>query len=158
MHAQPLFSAVIRTKGGVSWCTHRGVPPILIDNLRMARYVCDASLQAFCVLPDRVLLLVRPGKEGLRAFLDTFKTASVRDAQVVAGLLMADQQLFRGWLQEDEVQEVPPDDAVLARVAIEEAPLRFGLVHKKEKWQWGSWWYGSSFGDPTARSIGNKMP
>ncbi len=141
MTAQSLFSVVIRTKGGVSWCTHRGVPPVLIDNLRMTRYVCEAQLDAFCILPDRVLLLVRPGREGIGKFLGTFKPAGLRDAQVVAGLLMTDSKLCRGWQQEDEVQEVPEDDAVLAKVAIEEAPLRFGLVHRKEDWQWGSWWY-----------------
>lgn len=135
---------ILQTKGGIPWCTLQGIPPLLIDNLWMARYMTDAHIGAFCILPDRMELLIEPGKDGVKRFVDMFQVASVRDAQVVAGLLMTDKRLFRGWQKEYEVQGVTLDNKKHIASRIENAALRFGLVRKTEEWQWSSRWYGRS--------------
>ncbi|MFA7682017.1 MAG: transposase [Candidatus Peribacteraceae bacterium] len=76
---QGTFHVTTNTKNKLPWCTWPGVPEILIDNLVMTRNLQKAELFAFCILPDHMHLVLRPGPDGLSAFMHSFKRNSSKD-------------------------------------------------------------------------------
>jgi REP element-mobilizing transposase RayT len=70
------FHVTTNAKQKVPWCTEKGVPEIIIDNLVMTKNLHKAEIFAFCILPDHMHLLLRPGSNGLSAFMHSFKRNS----------------------------------------------------------------------------------
>ncbi|MDD4628003.1 MAG: transposase [Candidatus Peribacteraceae bacterium] len=70
------FHITTNAKGKIPWCTLRGVPEILINNLIMTRNIHGAKVYAFCILTDHVHMVVSPGERGLSAFMHSFKRNS----------------------------------------------------------------------------------
>lgn len=75
------FHITTNTKGKLSWLTESGVPEILIDNLFMTRNVQSAEIFAFCILPNHMHILMRPGEKGLSDFMHSFKRNSSKDVR-----------------------------------------------------------------------------
>ena len=75
------FHVTTNTKGKISWLTFSGVPKIIMDNLVMTRNVQHAEIFAFCILPDHMHILVRPGKKGLSKFMQSFKRNAAKDVR-----------------------------------------------------------------------------
>jgi REP element-mobilizing transposase RayT len=76
---QGTFHVTTNAKERVPWCTHKDIPNILIDNLCMTRSLQKAELFAFCILPNHMHIIVRPGEKGLSAFMHSFKRNAMRD-------------------------------------------------------------------------------
>ncbi|MDO8468667.1 MAG: transposase [Candidatus Peribacter sp.] len=70
------FHITTNTREKVAWCTLRGIPELLIDNLLMTRNIQNARVHAFCILPDHMHIIMSPGKQGLSAFMHSFKRNS----------------------------------------------------------------------------------
>lgn len=75
------FHITTNTRERSTWCTLPGVPEILIDNLRMTARLHEAEIIAFCILPDHVHFIVRPGEKGLSAFMHSFKRNCAKDVR-----------------------------------------------------------------------------
>lgn len=71
-----VFHVITNTRGRMPWCTFPGIPEILIDNLNMTRNLHDACIYAFCILPDHIHIVMKPGMKGLSAFMHSFKRNS----------------------------------------------------------------------------------
>jgi REP element-mobilizing transposase RayT len=81
-----MFHITICAKNRIPWCTRKGVPEIIIDNLVMTRNIHGATLYAFCILPDHVHVIVKPRRGGLSNFMCSFKSNASRDARRLMGL------------------------------------------------------------------------
>ena len=74
-----VFHVTTVAKGRHCWCTKKRVPELLIENLMMTRNLHGAEVFAFCVLPDHMHILMRPGEKGLSVFMHSFKRNSSKD-------------------------------------------------------------------------------
>ncbi|MBM3227272.1 hypothetical protein FJZ27_00185 [Candidatus Peribacteria bacterium] len=70
------FHITTNAYGKIPWLTRPGIPEVVIDHLRMTRNVQQAKVYAFCILPDHMHIIVRPGVKGLSAFMQSFKRNS----------------------------------------------------------------------------------
>ncbi len=70
------FHITTNTKGKVPWLVSQNIPEILIDNLIMTKNLHKAELYAFCILPNHMHILLKPGELGLSAFMHSFKRNS----------------------------------------------------------------------------------
>ncbi len=92
-----------------------------------------ASVWAYCLLPDRVYLLMVPRDEdGLRAALGESHRRYTREINARKG--------WRGFLWQGRFASFPMDEAHLLRSAgfVELAPVREKLVRRARDWRWSS--------------------
>ena len=61
---QGIFHVTTNAKQKIPWLTWTGVPEILINNLWMTRNLYHAEVYAFCILPDHMHVVLRPGEKG----------------------------------------------------------------------------------------------
>ncbi|OGJ55572.1 hypothetical protein A3D88_00215 [Candidatus Peribacteria bacterium RIFCSPHIGHO2_02_FULL_52_16] len=73
------FHITTNSKAKIPWCTHWGIPELLIDNLLMTKNLHCAKIFGFCILPDHLHLLLEPGESGLSMFMHSFKRNTMRD-------------------------------------------------------------------------------
>ena len=74
-----IFHITTNTFRRTPWCIEDGFPEVLIDNLCMTRSYYQAHLHAFCILPDHMHIILRPGPLGFSTFMHSFKKNSSRD-------------------------------------------------------------------------------
>src|SRR3989344_2706209 len=77
------FHITTNSKKKIPWCTHRGIPELLIDNLLMTKNLHGAKIFGFCILPDHIHLLLEPGEKGLSNFMHSFKRNAMRDVKTL---------------------------------------------------------------------------
>jgi len=61
------------------WCTIEEVPKLLIRDLFIAKILFQTEIYAFCILPDHMHIILRPGEYGLSRFIKSFKENSSRN-------------------------------------------------------------------------------
>ena len=71
------------TQNGVPWCTWKGIPEILIDNLVATRNLYNGKIYAFCILPSHMHILLNPGEKGVSTFMHSFKRNSSKDIRYI---------------------------------------------------------------------------
>lgn len=102
---------------------------LLADGCRVAR----TAVLAYCLLPDRVHLLMVPRDEdGLRAALGESHRRYTREINNRKG--------WRGFLWAGRFASFPLDEANLMTCArfVELSPVRKGLVKRARDWRWSS--------------------
>ncbi len=77
------FHVTTCTFSRIPWLTTSAIPSMMIDNLLMTRSVQKAQVFGFCLLPDHMHILLRPGPNGLSKFMQSFKSQSIRDAKLL---------------------------------------------------------------------------
>jgi REP element-mobilizing transposase RayT len=78
-----IFHVTSNTHEKCPWLTEPGIPQMIIDNLFMTKNLQRAEVYAFCILPDHMHILVRPGQKGLSRFIQSFKSQSIRDLRLI---------------------------------------------------------------------------
>ncbi len=71
------FHITTCARGRVPWCTMEGVPEILMENMKMSAHLYETEIVAWCILPNHMHMIVRPGRKGLSAFMHSFKRNSM---------------------------------------------------------------------------------
>ena len=74
-----IFHVTTNAKQKIPWLTWKNVPETLIDKLHMTRNMQKAAIYAFCILPNHMHIIVRPGEKGLSAFMHSFKRNAMKD-------------------------------------------------------------------------------
>ncbi len=147
------FHVTTNAKGRMPWCTLPGVPEILIDNLCMTRSVHRAELFAFCVLPDHVHMVIRPGERGLSRFVQSFKShamveirslfTNVNPVAASHGSLLRLRVRDILWQKGYHDEHIQDDDQLHAALAYVRAnACRHGLSETPEDWPWTSLHFG----------------
>lgn len=148
------FHTTTNAKDRIPWCTLPGIPEILIDNLCMTRSLHGAELFAFCILPDHMHIVVRPGPKGLSRFMQSFKSNSMLDVRRLLGLSPAAGS--RDSRLRYQPESLPPYDEIFwqagfhderlrnntqrgnALVYVKHNAFRHGLVPEPVDWPWTS--------------------
>jgi REP element-mobilizing transposase RayT len=162
-----IFHITTNAKGRVPWCVLPGVPEIMIDNLCMTRNVHAAKVHAFCVLPEHMHIILRPGEVGLSRFMHSFKRNSSRDIRAYLGrrggnepplrgagignvammitaaedrfLRCGDGRTFTGWQHGFHDERIRDDDQRSNAMAyVQHNAYRHGLVQTLDGWPWSS--------------------
>ena len=135
-------------KQKIPWLTWTGVPEILINNLWMTRNLYHAEVYAFCILPDHMHVVLRPGEKGLSRFIQSFKSHSMKNINMLRppvaesrdSPLQADPISFPlSWQKGFHDEKIETDDQrenVLAYVRCN--AWRHGLVNNPNDWSWSS--------------------
>jgi len=120
-----------------------GVPQILIETLFLVRSLQQAKLNAFCILPTHVHLILSPGKNGLSSFMHSFKTNSSKNARnhlsSVQGKDPQKISCFSGWqdgFHDERIQTGKQCGAAMAYVQGNAAKHR--IVKEIAEWPWSS--------------------
>ena len=79
---QGLFHVTTNTKGRTPWCTLPRIPLMIVRDLMFAKTLSHSKLYAFCILPDHVHMILRPGPKGLSKFVESFKKNSARNIRI----------------------------------------------------------------------------
>jgi putative transposase len=145
---QGIFHVTTNTHERISWCTAKGVPEIIIDNLIMTRHLYQARLYAFCILPDHIHLILSPGEQGLSKWMQSFKSHSMVEIRQYMGLapvgashgshLRAGPAPMR-WqkgFHDERIRDERQRNTALRYVHYN--AWRHGLTNKPESWPWSS--------------------
>ena len=149
------FHVTTNAHDHISWCTINGIPEILINNLRTAKYACMTKVYAFSILPDHMHMMINPGKDGLSKFVQLFKKTSMREARgclrsrnLQGDLRIADVRVDEitfvnvnavHWQKGFFAREICNDrqwDVIMAYITTN--PVRHGLVNNIGDWPWTS--------------------
>ena len=132
------FHVTIRTHGNIHWCTLKGIPEILIDNLNMTTQVQKANLLAFCILSNHVHFIVETGNKGISAFVQSFKRNSSRDIRTYISDTKH-EKVFSGWQRSFHGDWMRDDKHIYftIRYVLRNA-AKHGLVKNSENWPWTS--------------------
>lgn len=74
-----LFLITSNARDREPWCVFQSIPEMIIMNLLLTKRIQGAKLYAFCILPDHMHLIIRPGKRGISQFMQSFKMNSARE-------------------------------------------------------------------------------
>ncbi|MBU2213301.1 transposase [Patescibacteria group bacterium] len=132
------------TQNGVPWCTWKGIPEILMNNLGATRNLYNGKIYAFCILPSHMHILLNPGEKGVSAFMQSFKSNSSKD---VRSMLPPTQQRRRvaATLNDIHWQKGFYDEIIEDNRQRDNAydyivynPIRHSLVQNINHWPWSS--------------------
>ncbi|MBI3331809.1 transposase [Candidatus Peregrinibacteria bacterium] len=77
------FHVTTNTRGKIPWCTFKGVPEILIQNLFNSRNIHEAKIFSFCILPNHMHILLETNEKDLSSFMKSFKRNAIRDIRTM---------------------------------------------------------------------------
>lgn len=138
------FHITTNTRRKIPWLTAEGIPRIVIDNLVMTRNIQRAEIFAFCILPDHMHILIRPGEQGLSKFMHSFKRNSAWHINQVIPVAEVHEPQLRNvnhfiWQKGFHDERIQSDkQRSHAWRYITENALHHGLTETIEDWPWTS--------------------
>ena len=142
---QGIFHVTTNTRRNIPWCVWPGVPEILIDNLCMTRNIYQAEVYAFCILPNHMHVVLRPGLRGLSAFMHSFKRNSAFHISAVMHFTAAEihesplRKQFTGWqkgFHDERIESAQQLEHALRYVRYN--AWRHHFTNDPEDWPWSS--------------------
>lgn len=137
---QGIFHVTTNARGKIPWLTWQGVPEILMDNLWMTRNIHGAEVYAFCVLPDHMHVVMKPGERGLSRFMHSFKRNAMRDLRSFrSGRSLSSAMETIAWQKSFHDEKIETDsqrENVLAYVRCN--AWKHGFVQDPNDWRWSS--------------------
>lgn len=137
---QGIFHVTTNAKQKIPWLTWSGIPEILMDNLWMTRNVYRAEVFAFCILPDHMHIVLRPGERGLSRFMHSFKRNAIKDVRrFCSGRSLSSATKTIAWQKSYYDEQIETDDQrenALAYVRCN--AWRHRLVDDPKDWAWSS--------------------
>lgn len=137
------FHVTTNAKGKLPLLTLNGVPELLIDNLMMTRSVQKAEVYAFCILPNHMHILMRPGERGLSDFMRSFKCNSSLDIRRLlrsggpraSGTVCKDIFWKKGFYDK-RIRDANQRSNALSYIKYN--AVKDGLVNDIDHWSWSS--------------------
>ena len=137
------FHITTNSKAKIPWCTHRGIPELLIDNLLMTKNLHGAKIFGFCILPDHIHLLLEPGEKGLSNFMHSFKRNAMRDVKTLhrsggsrTSATVCDVIAWQKGFHDERIRD--PEQRSHALSYIRTNPIHHNLCTSVEEWPWVS--------------------
>lgn len=124
-----------RTADNVPWLIYENIPHILIDHLRMARDIYKGELNAFCILPDHLHLILCPGERGLSKFMQAFKSNSMKILRKNYDM-QAKSFRWQAGFYDRRIRSARQRSAAIGYV--QGNAMKHRLVHEVMDWPWTS--------------------